>query len=265
MSEQDLRAPLYSLVPLRALHSACPVLCWTGKSLKAGRERAVHSPQEGEPCQALAAVWGGVGSRDAVSLPVAGGKLAGAAGLAAVRADCRLLFWPHAGSCPWECWSWFRISVLLSTAQRFPSVVPYFCIRHLAGPSWPPSISFTTVSSDFAALLQAAVALEQEKPPRPSNLRARLLLQPLSCNSNPAPFNQHCFFRCAVHQLQHLSPCFHVNSQLESPHILWQMPSGHFPAQSCLQQAEERLKAVRMLAGAAASHSKQTCNLMCLT
>ena len=144
MSEQDLRAPLYSLVPLRALHSACPVLCWTGKSLKAGRERAVHSPQEGEPCQALAAVWGGVGSRDAVSLPVAGGKLAGAAGLAAVRADCRLLFWPHAGSCPWECWSRFRISVLLSTAQRFPSVVPYFCIRHLAGPSWPPSISFHT-------------------------------------------------------------------------------------------------------------------------
>lgn len=85
--------------------------------------------EHGEPSQALAALQGVAGSRDAPSLPMAGDKLAGVARLAGLPVHCV------------SCWAGSFHQACQSSV--FPSCGP---AGH-RGPYWPPSLPLALVSS----------------------------------------------------------------------------------------------------------------------
>lgn len=85
----------------------------------------MHGLRVGRAKQALAALWGTARSRDAPSLPTAGGELAGAARLVGLCAQCQLL----CCSCQQACRQvWDEDTANPSRAVCFTPVVPHVCI-----------------------------------------------------------------------------------------------------------------------------------------
>lgn len=164
--------------------AACPLPHQTGPY-------AAH--EQAEPRQALAALWGAAGSRDALSLPVAGG------------CPCRV---PACWLLSPVCRSRFGVT---PAPQRVSLLQSPLCVPEgwQDPPGLPPSPwpQFPPSWGDFAAVLLAAETSEQEESLAPA---AGLLLQPLSCRSSPAPLDHPCAVR-SVSQ-QHHSPCLHTHT-----------------------------------------------------